>query len=112
MVKVLSDHHIAVVDCRRANEHVELLYQLAVAAQVSLRCGVCGQGVVDGKKLENILYVLSVMLVARVLGVGIAVEQFGNGELADIAVAATYAAYVVSYSELVLQQEDADIRVK
>ena len=43
VVKVLGDHHVTVVDCRRAYEHVKLLYQLAVAAQVSFRSGVCGQ---------------------------------------------------------------------
>ena len=54
---------------------------------MSLHLGIGGQGVVDGDDFEDFLNLLGIVLVARVLAIGIAVEQFGYGQFADVAVA-------------------------
>ena len=79
---------------------------------MSLHLGIGWQGVVNGNDFEDFLDLLGIVLVARVLAIGIAVEQFGYGQFADVAVAATDTAHMVGHAELVLQHEDADVRVK
>lgn len=79
---------------------------------MGLHLGVGGQGVVDVDDLEDFLNLLGIVLVALVLGEGIAIEQFGYGQFADVAVAATYASNMVGHAELVLQHEDANVCVK